>query len=72
MLKSQITDIIQDSLHQMIFCLLLILSLAQSQGEEELDKEVENLDATEDGETSEESHGASNKPKSTNNSHLFF
>ena len=57
-------------MHGMIFQFLLIFLLAQSQREEELGKEVENLDATEDGEAREESHGASNQSKSTNESHL--
>ena len=57
-------------MHQMIFRLPLILCLAQSQWEEELGKEVENLDPTEDGEASEEAHRASNKPNSTDEGHL--
>ena len=59
-------------MHQMIFCLPLILSLVQSQWEEELGKEVENLDPTEDGEAREESHCAANQTKSTNEGHLWL
>ena len=54
----------------MNFQFLLILGPAQSQWEEELGKEVENLDATEDGEAREESHGAPDQTKSTNKSYL--
>ena len=57
-------------MHQMIFWFLLIVSLAQSQWEEELGKEVENLDSTEDGKAGEESHGATDQSKSTNKGHL--
>ena len=38
--------------------------------EKELDSKVDNLDATEDGETSEESHCASNKTQLGNQGHL--
>ena len=55
---------------QMIMGLLLILLLVQSQREEELGKEVENLDAAEDGEAREETHGAANQPKGSNKGHL--
>ena len=51
-------------MHLASFC------LAQSQWEEELGKKVENLDATEDGEAREETHGAADQPKSTNEGHL--
>ena len=51
-------------MHLASFC------LAQSQWEEELGEEIENLDATQNGESSEESHGASNKPKGTDKGHL--
>ena len=47
-------------MHQMIFGFLLIVRLVQSQREEELGKEVENLDAAEDGEAREEPHRAAN------------
>ena len=57
-------------MHRMIFRFLLIVCLAQSQREEELGKEVENLDAAEDGEAGEEPHGAADQPKSTNKGHL--
>ena len=46
---------------QMIIGLVLILLLVQSQREEELGEEVENLDAAEDGEASEEPHRAANQ-----------
>ena len=55
---------------QMIIGLLLILLLVQSQREEELGEEVENLDATEDGEAREETHGAADQPKGSNKGHL--
>ena len=55
----------------MIVWFLLILGPAQSQWEEELGKEVENLDAAEDGEAGEEPHGAADQPKSTNKGHLW-
>ena len=55
---------------QMIIGLLLILLLVQSQREEELGEEVENLDATEDGEAREETHGASDQTKGSNKGHL--
>ena len=64
------TDIIQNLMPQMIIGLLLILLLVQSQREEELGEEVENLDATEDGEAREESHRATNQPKGSNKGHL--
>ena len=54
----------------MILCLFLILRLVQSQREEELGKIVENLDATEDREASEESHRASDQTKSPDKGHL--
>lgn len=38
--------------------------------EKELDSKVDNLDATEDGETSEESHCASNKTQLGDQGHL--
>ena len=38
--------------------------------EKELDSKVDNLDATEDGEASEESHCASNEAKLGNQGHL--
>ena len=53
----------------MIFSFLLI-RLGQSEWEEELGKEVENLDATEDGEAREEPHRATDQTKSTNEGHL--
>ena len=56
----------------MIFRFLLIFCLAQSEWEEELGKEVENLDATEDGEAREEPHRAADQTKSTNEGHLWF
>ena len=55
---------------QMIIGLLLILLLVQSQWEEELGEEVENLDAAEDGEACEESHRAADQPKGSNEGHL--
>ena len=55
----------------MIVWFLLILGPAQSQWEEELGKEVEDLDAAEDGEAGEEPHGAADQPKSTNKGHLW-
>ena len=55
---------------QMIIGLVLILLLVQSQREEELGEEVENLDATEDGEAREETHGATDQAKSSNKGHL--
>ena len=57
-------------MHQIIFCPLLIVCLAQSQREEELDEEVENLDAAQDGEAGEEAHGATDQSNSTDESHL--
>ena len=54
----------------MIIGLVLILLLVQSQREEELGEEVENLDATEDGEAREETHGATDQAKSSNKGHL--
>ena len=57
-------------MHRMIFRFLLIVRLAQSQREEELGKEVENLDAAEDGEAGEEPHGAADQPKGPNEGHL--
>ena len=59
-------------MHQIIFCPLLIVCLAQSQREEELGEKVENLDATEDREAREETHGATNQSKSSNKGHLSF
>ena len=55
---------------QMIIGLLLILLLVQSQREEELGEEVENLDAAEDGEAREEAHRAADQTKSSNKGHL--
>ena len=55
---------------QMIIGLLLILLLVQSQREEELGEEVENLDATEDGEAREETHRAADQAKGSNEGHL--
>ena len=55
---------------QMIIGLLLILLLVQSQREEELGEEVENLDAAEDGEAREETHGATDQTKGSNKGHL--
>ena len=55
---------------QMIIGLVLILLLVQSQREEELGEEVENLDAAEDGEAREESHGAADQTQSSNKGHL--
>ena len=55
----------------MILWFLLVVCLAQSQREEELGKEVENLDATEDGEAREESHSAADQTKSSNKGHLL-
>ena len=60
----------QSSIHQMIFGFLFIVRLVQSQREEELGEEVENLDATEDGEAREESHRATDQAKSSNKGHL--
>ena len=57
-------------MHQMIFGFLLIVRLVQSQREEELGEEVENLDATEDGEAREEPHRAANQAKGSNKGHL--
>ena len=57
-------------MHQIIFCPLLIVCLAQSQREEEFGEKVENLDATEDGEAREETHGATNQAKGSNKGHL--
>ena len=57
-------------MHQMIFGFLLILLLVQSQREEELGEEVENLDAAEDGEAREETHCAADQPKGSNKGHL--
>ena len=57
-------------MHKLIFWFPLIVRLAQSQWEKELGKEVENLNPTEDGEASEEPHGAANQSKSTNKGHL--
>ena len=55
---------------QMIIGLVLILLLVQSQREEELGEEVENLDAAEDGEAREETHGAADQAKGSNKGHL--
>ena len=55
---------------QMIIGLVLIALLVQSQREEELGEEVENLDATEDREAGEESHRAANQAKGSNKGHL--
>ena len=55
---------------QMIIGLLLILLLVQSQREEELGEEVENLDAAEDGEAREETHRATDQTKGSNKGHL--
>ena len=55
---------------QMIIGLLLILLLVQSQREEELGEEVENLDAAEDGEAREETHRAADQAKGSNKGHL--
>ena len=57
-------------MHQMVFRLPLILCLAQSQREEELGKEVENLDATEDREASEKTHRTADQAQSANQGHL--
>ena len=57
-------------MHQMIFGFLLIVLLVQSQREEELGEEVENLDSAEDGEAREESHRAADQPKGSNKGHL--
>ena len=57
-------------MHQMILWFAMIVCLAQSQWEEELCKKVENLDATEDGEAREESHGAADQTQSSNKGHL--
>ena len=51
---------------QMIFCPYLIICLVQSQRNKEFGKVIENLDATEDGEAREESHGASDQTNSAN------
>ena len=56
----------------MIVWFLLILGPAQSQWEEELGKEVEDLDAAEDGEAGEEPHGAADQPKGPNEGHLWL
>ena len=57
-------------MHQMIFGFLLIVRLVQSQREEELGEEVENLDAAEDGEAREETHRATDQTKGSNKGHL--
>ena len=57
-------------MHQMIFGFLLIVLLVQSQREEELGEEVENLDSAEDGEAREESHGATDQAECSNKGHL--
>ena len=54
----------------MIIGLVLILLLVQSQREEELGEEVENLDATEDGEAREESHRAADQTQLGHQGHL--
>ena len=59
-------------MHQMIFGFLLILDLVQSQREEELGEEVENLNATEDGEAGEKPHRAADQTKSSDKGHLSF
>ena len=54
----------------MIFGLLLIIILLQSQREEELGDKVEDLNAAEDREAREESHCATNEAESSNQGHL--
>ena len=56
----------------MIFGLLLIIILLQSQREEELGDEVEDLNAAEDREAGEESHCPSNQANSANQGHLLI
>ena len=55
----------------MIFGLLLIIILLQTQREEELGDEVEDLNAAEDREAGEESHCASDQAKSSNKGPLI-
>ena len=62
----------QNSICKMIFWFHLVFYLLQSQWEKELDKKVEDFDATEDyWEASEESHRASNKANSSNHGQLW-
>ena len=53
----------------MIFCLLLVIPSLQPQRVGELGNKVEDLDAAEDGEGSEESHCATYQVKSSNHGH---
>ena len=48
----------------LIFVIASQLYLVDSQGEEELDHIVDDLNAAEDGEASEETHRAANQAKS--------
>ena len=54
----------------MIFWFLLIVLLAQSQQDEKLGQEVDNLNTADEREVSEEPHGPADQSKSINEGHI--
>ena len=56
----------------MVFTPLLIVRFVESERQEELSKVVDDLHPTEDGEASEEAHGATNEPQRCLSCHLHI